>query len=269
MGGLANMMENFMLNHVLKVYVYDIYDNIKIGLSTTDVGEDGSGISEPVGNGYSRVEHNLWTRSGSKSVSNNGNIVFPEATGSWGNVGYYFLTDSTDTTGNTIIGYGDITNPSDVNSGDTITFNSGQLKLWFYLNGASNFMSEKILDMTFLNGVYDATSDIYVGLSSVDPGSDGSGIVEPDSTATSYTRIVHNIWEKIDFIIDPDITIFWNLGTIAFPEASAAWGAPITHAFLIDDEDNLLFYGELISPVTIQQGDSPIFKNQAVTIRLE
>ncbi len=263
MGGLANMIEIRVLNHVLKAEEFNIYSSIKVGLSTNPVGEDGSGLSEPVGNGYSRITHDAWTVTNRRAV-NVGNIIFPEATGLWGNIGYYFLVNDI---GNILIAHGALTNPNIVNSGDTVTIEDGNLNLWFYPNGSSQFISKKMLETTLLIDYYDATSDIFIGLSSADPGDDASGIVEPDSTSTSYFRVLHNNWEEVT-VLD-DVITSSNIGDIAFEKAGAAWGAPITHAFLADEEGNMIFYGELGTPITIQQGDTAIFRDGDITIRLE
>lgn len=69
------------------------------GLSTTEPNADGSGVTEPVGNGYARVlQANNPTNfppavtTGGKTLQRNGtNVTWPNPTGPWGVLGWYVL----------------------------------------------------------------------------------------------------------------------------------------------------------------------------------
>lgn len=68
-----------------------------IGLSTTQPNEDGSGFTEPSGNGYARVpmtnNTTNWpaatTVGGTTTKSNGAKITYPNPTGGWGQVIYW------------------------------------------------------------------------------------------------------------------------------------------------------------------------------------
>lgn len=98
--------------------------NVFIALSTADPTVDGSGVSEPSGNGYARK--NVVTGYGlnnnqhafgnvtyddltdTVTISNQYEIQFPKATGSWGTITHFALY--TASSGGTMIAYGSLTN---------------------------------------------------------------------------------------------------------------------------------------------------------------
>jgi hypothetical protein len=67
-----------------------------VGLSTADPTDDASGLAEPSGNGYARVETSGsdWDAAASGATANAAEITFPEATGSWGTVTHFALFDA-------------------------------------------------------------------------------------------------------------------------------------------------------------------------------
>ena len=60
---------------------------VYIGLSTTIPNADGTNITEPSGNAYTRVEMNcttaMWDITVNKQLSNKSAVIFPKATANW------------------------------------------------------------------------------------------------------------------------------------------------------------------------------------------
>lgn len=99
-------------------------NNVYMALSTADPTVDGSGVSEPSGNGYARkiVTTGYGANNNSHafgsvtyddatdtvSISNLYEIQFPKATGSWGTITHFALYNAS--TGGTMIAYGSLTN---------------------------------------------------------------------------------------------------------------------------------------------------------------
>lgn len=54
-----------------------------IGLSSTAPTDAGGGVTEPSGNGYTRVRINSFTQAADGAVKNAADIVFPISTGTW------------------------------------------------------------------------------------------------------------------------------------------------------------------------------------------
>ena len=104
MGSLSDYVEDEVLDHVLKTGDWAQPTNLYVGLSTADPTDDASGIAEPGGNGYARVQHNNWDAAASRATENTGTISFPEATGTWGTIAYFFISDAS--TGGNMIAHG-------------------------------------------------------------------------------------------------------------------------------------------------------------------
>lgn len=108
------------------------------GLSTTTVNIDGSGITEPSGNGYTRqaVTNNTTNFSvtqiavgsgGGAQVQNATAINFPQSTGSWGTVTDWFVSDAA-AAGN-IIAYGKLSASQTVGANNTLSFAANALTI--------------------------------------------------------------------------------------------------------------------------------------------
>lgn len=103
-----------------------------LGLSTTPISRDGSGITEPSSSaGYTRVA--IANDKTKFSVSNNGELYnitdlsFPESTSSWGTVTHIFITDSLSGNGN-VRYYEALPSPRQVQASSTLMFRQQTLK---------------------------------------------------------------------------------------------------------------------------------------------
>jgi len=128
MGGFSNYWENKILDHIFGKGSYTP-PNIHVALSTADPLDDGSGVSEPSGNGYARVETSAsdWSASSGGSVCNANNITFPTASGSWGTITHFALFDSA--TGGNMLAFGALNQPKAIGGSDTGKFDAGALEI--------------------------------------------------------------------------------------------------------------------------------------------
>jgi hypothetical protein len=126
MGSFSDYGENAVLNHVFGKNAYTPAA-IFIGLSTSNPGEDGSGLNEPTGNNYSRVETSAadWTAASDGAVTNADGVNFAEATGNWGTLTHFALFDAA--SGGHMLAYGTLTTAKSIGSGDAIRFDSADL----------------------------------------------------------------------------------------------------------------------------------------------
>lgn len=84
------------------------YDDIYLGLSTTAPSRDGTGVSEPSGNGYVRISLKDVMGTPSLGSSNNSEEVhFKAATGPWGTCTHYVIYSAK--TGGALLAYGQLT----------------------------------------------------------------------------------------------------------------------------------------------------------------
>ena len=100
-------------------------------LSTTTINSDGTGATEPVLSGYTRVaitsSDTSWSTPAAGEISNLTRIDFPQATDDWANITYFALTDSA--TGGNIRCYQDLTSMKTVQTDDIVSFPIGYLKV--------------------------------------------------------------------------------------------------------------------------------------------
>jgi len=116
----TNYLEAALVDHFLKTSAYTQATNLYVGLSTADPTDDASGLAEPSGNGYARVNHDSWNAFASGAATNNGVITFPAATGSWGTVTHFFIADHL-TAGN-MLASGALDSSQAIGDGNTPSF---------------------------------------------------------------------------------------------------------------------------------------------------
>ena len=101
-----------------------------LGLSTADPTKDGSGVAEPSGGAYARVEIDSsdWNAAAAGVKTNANTITFPTPTGSWGTPLYVVFYDAA--SGGNFLAYGAIDMPQAVNLGSTPpSFAAGELQV--------------------------------------------------------------------------------------------------------------------------------------------
>jgi hypothetical protein len=128
MGSFSNYWENKILDHIFGKGNYTP-PTIYVGLSTADPLDNGSGLAEPLGNGYARTQTSAsdWNAASSGVTNNDNEIIFSEATGSWGTITHFALFD-TATVGNMLC-YGALSQSRAIVSGDKARFAAGDLNV--------------------------------------------------------------------------------------------------------------------------------------------
>lgn len=129
---LTTTLKNKLLDAYLGGVSYTGPATVYFGLSTTTPASDGTGVTEPSGNGYARVSMtnnttNFPSASGA-SKANGAPVNFPQATGSWGTVTYLVIYDQL--TAGTLQEYVSLgASSKSISSGDTPSFANGQFTL--------------------------------------------------------------------------------------------------------------------------------------------
>ena len=97
-----DFLRNSVLNNSFGQTAYTAPVTLYLGLSTTAIADAGTGETEPVGGAYDRIaitnDKTSWsTATGADNRINNLiELTFSEATGTWGNVTHFFLSDAAD-----------------------------------------------------------------------------------------------------------------------------------------------------------------------------
>lgn len=126
-GGWCDLLANEMLDHIFGVGSYTA-PTLYVGLSTTTPLDDGTGATEPSGNGYAREAVGTCSAASGGASDNDAQILFDTPSGSWGTITHLVVTNHlTNAFGNTVnLMWGDVTNQA-VGSGDTVDIPAGDL----------------------------------------------------------------------------------------------------------------------------------------------
>ena len=126
MGSFSDYWENEILDHIFGKGSYTP-PTIYVALSTADPTDDGSGLSEPSGNGYARKQTSAgdWNAASGGALDNSNEIAFNEATGSWGTITHFALLDAA--SGGNMLAHGALSQSKSIGSGDTAKFAAGDL----------------------------------------------------------------------------------------------------------------------------------------------
>ena len=129
MAGFSDATEIDILDHVFKNGAMAQPTNLYVGLTTTTITDAHTGTTvpgEPGAGAYARKKCNTFTNAAAGSLTNNIEIVFPEATANWGTVTDFFVADHS-TTGD-IIGYAKLSAAKKIGTNDTAQFATNDLK---------------------------------------------------------------------------------------------------------------------------------------------
>ena len=97
MAEMSNYLENALINGTLRATTYTAPTTVYVGLYTTDPTDANTG-TEVSGGSYSRTAVTFGAPSNGVSL-NNATVEFPQASGSWGTVGWIGILDAS-TSGN-------------------------------------------------------------------------------------------------------------------------------------------------------------------------
>lgn len=240
MGSISNYLENKLLDHAFKGIAYTQPTNIAVSLHTADPTDAGTGSEVANSNNYARVICNDWNVASNRLADNTNAITFNQASGSWGTVTHWALWDSATYGSGNLLAHGAFTTPKTIVSGNIPTISAGDLDISVTSGAMSTYLANKLLDHFLKTAVYTQPSNLYVALSTANPGDTGSGIAEP--SGNNYSRTLCNSW------VAASNGATYNTNAITTAIASGNWGT-ISHTAIFDASSggNMLWYGS-ISP---------------------
>jgi len=130
-GRIADTYANNMLDMVFSKAANTMPATLYYGLSSTLPTNTGTNVTEPSGGSYARVAvtnnaTNFPAASG-RAKSNGTVIVFPTATGNWGDMTHFVVYDAS-TAGN-FVGWGALTGTTTINTNTQASFGVGALTI--------------------------------------------------------------------------------------------------------------------------------------------
>jgi len=125
------------------------------------------------------------------------------------------------------------------------------------MDAKSNYLENAILNHILRNVALTSPTTVYAALFTVTPSDAGGGT---EVTGGSYAR------QAVTFSA-PSGGVCTNSGSLTYPVASANWGNIVAMGiFDALTVGNLLYYGPLSTPKTIEIGDQISFANAAISI---
>lgn len=125
----SDYLEDAVLDHICGDGAMTSPSSVYLALSTADPTDDASGLAEPAGGSYARVEVPASSfaaaSGGSKSLS--ADVVFPEATASWGTITHLALMDSS--SGGEMLVHSALDTAKAIGDEDTLTVPSGSFTI--------------------------------------------------------------------------------------------------------------------------------------------
>lgn len=125
MANFSNYLEDALINATLRNTSYVSPTTVYVGLFTTDPTDAGTG-TEVAGGSYARTAVTFGAPSNGVAT-NNADVTFPTATGSWGTITHVGVHDAS-TTGN-LLYHSSLTTSKTVGSGDVFKISSGNLSV--------------------------------------------------------------------------------------------------------------------------------------------
>lgn len=108
-------------------------DTYYVGLSSSEPSVDGSGVTEPAGGGYARVELSSLSVPDAGTITNTASVEFEESTQDWGTMTHYVVYDAPE--GGNLLLYNALEKVRLVQSENQVRFKTSALT--FSLEGAS------------------------------------------------------------------------------------------------------------------------------------
>jgi hypothetical protein len=125
MAEMSNYLENALINATLRNTSYTSVATVYVGLYTSDPTDANTG-TEVSGGSYARTAVTFGAPSNGVST-NSASVEFPEATGSWGTVGWIGILDAA-TSGN-LLYHTALDTSKAISSGDIFRITSGNLSV--------------------------------------------------------------------------------------------------------------------------------------------
>jgi len=267
MGSLTNYVEDKLMDLVFNKATFDPPREWYLALLTGNPGDAALGSTAyevTAAYGYERQQI-AFLDPDSRNVVQDGDITFPEASGSWGTVTHWMVTDASPIGDGNVLAVGAFLNSKTITNGCVVSVLSAEVTVSFQAGGLSTYLANALLNHVFKGNSF-ATVETWLGLatSAITDSDDGSTVAEPSSGDGYYRHLVHaygesgsspNVWElSSGGMITND---FAGMVPIQFQTAKALWGT-IESVFVSDDPTigagNILVYDNSMS-VFVGNGD--------------
>jgi hypothetical protein len=195
MGSLSDYAENAWLGH-LCASSYSPAATVYLALATADPTDAGTGASmnEVANSGnYARTALSFGAAA-SRAITQNAACTFPQASGAWGTITHWAITDTNTYGAGNVLAHGAFASSFAPVSGNTPNVPSGEISISINASSGEGFTTQFcnwMLDLMFRNQAYSQPASYIALLTAV--GSDADTTLTSDEvTGTSYARVLLN-----------------------------------------------------------------------------
>ena len=241
MGSLTDFAENELLDHLFNA-AYTASANLYLVLCTGDPTDAATGAScneVADANGYERTAITFGAAS-ARRITQNAQVQFPQATGSWGTISHWCIADSATHGAGNILAHGAFSSSFTPVSGNTPSVASGQVYVEISAtSGGAGFTTScvnSLLDLAFRNQTYTSPAgNTFIALLSVVADDD-------DATVANLTEITGTGYARVEVNPDGGSSPTWDVASggvvdngaaITFPEVgSGGWDQVVAAAIV-------------------------------------
>ena len=268
-GKLTDYLEDELLDHVLKVGVWNRPANLYVRLCTADPGEAATPatLAEPSGGAYTPIAvDGNWSAGAARATANTSTVTFVEATSNWGPISHFAIADTTTTTGN-VLAYGEVSPNKTIATGTNVSIAIGDLDISWNAGRISTDLANKLLDHVFKGDAYTPETVLFVGLCTQTPvDGDTGNLTGKEHSGDGYIRVSEDNWDaSADGVSQNTDLLEWD-------ESSGSWGTQ-THFAILNTSvlatGNLLFYGTLATARAIETNDTVNAPIGTITVSMD
>ena len=270
MGSLTDHAENKLIDHVLNA-AYTPAAAVYLALCTADPTDAATGASmnEVANSGsYARTAIAFGAAS-SRRVTQNAQVTFPAATGSWGTVTHWAIVDTNTYGAGNVLATGAFSPTKSIVNGNTPSVPTSTIYVEFSAGAISTYLAGKLLDLMFRNVAYSKPAT-YIALT--------TATIADTDTGSTITEPSGNAYARKQVNINGGASPAWGLASggsatngnaIDFTAASGSWGT-IVAAAVVDalTTGNLLFYDNAVTDQAVDTNDTVSFNASAFTVSM-
>jgi len=265
MGSITDFLENELLDHIFNA-AYTSPTNIYLALATADPTDaaTGAAMNECADSGsYARTAISFGLAA-ARTVTQDADVTFPTATGSWGTVSHWAITDNATHGAGNVLAHGAFGASKAVTTDDTPSVASAEIYVAYSAGEISDYLALELLDHCFNNASYTSPSGgTFIALVDTVVADSDTGATISEPAGGSYARIEVNpnggaspTWD-----VSASGTVD-NTHAITFAAATASWGTIVAVAILdsvTTGAGNLLFYDNAMTDKPVGDGDTAEF----------
>ncbi len=195
MGSLTDFGESTLVKHIIQEAAYTPVATVYLALATADPTDAATGASMNEvanANAYARTAITFGAAA-TRRVTQSGVVTFPTATGSWGTITHFAITDNATHGAGNVLAHGSLGASKAVISGNTPSVASGQVYVEITAStGLSNFAANGFLDRMFRNQAFSITVNALGLTTATIADSDTGATITEVANSNGYARVAIN-----------------------------------------------------------------------------